>query len=260
MHGGPDGIFFASATPSVVALARENGAAPGKRVYCSFQTVAHNDDTFAWVAGDNTPDCAGAAPGTALFVWDNNTVPQVKVAARIGGPTSIPGTTFTAFIGTPAVDAEDRVVFRAGFTGAATGTGIFRWDNLSNTLSTVVVRGDAAPDTTGLLNQVRESLDVVQFAPPPFPGPFPGPIRIFLRSTIRSGSAKSGFFLFDPGGSALVLGTDDVPDDLFDPAARYEKLLEFGVDPSGMKLGFVARVRDAVAPAAKTGVLRCDVP
>ena len=81
-------------------------------------------------------------------------------------------------------------------------------------------------------------------------------MRTHQMKRLKNASARTS------GGEKVVLDTDPVPADLFAPRTFYTKINpgnhktneEIGVDRSGTRLTYSARVRD---PANQVGLFRC---
>jgi hypothetical protein len=253
VSGGPNGVFrYDGIANTVSTVALVGGNAPGGRQFCSFSSVALADSatpafidsaTTAFI-GETQLDCSNTAETALAGVFVEKAGVIGKVAQEGDPNTPIGGTTYSSFLAPPDVNVLDHVLFRARVTGSLNATGAFLGDPNGPAIE-IVTTGEIAPGTGG---GTHRKLDIVRLA---------STDAVFLKSVIRGAAARAGIFRYAPSGEALLLRTDPPPVDLFGAGSIYRMFSRMQIADDGSRFVLVARVKDTVAPKAKTGVFRC---
>lgn len=244
VDGGPAGVFLYDATSATLSSLVLVGDATGDgRQFCDFSGVDLGDGGDAVVHTTTQVNCAdtGESPRDGIYEKSGLTFTSV---AQTGDATPIGGTTFKSFLGVPEGNASGIVGIRARTAGTVNVTGLFDFFP-GPTITVLIATGDAAPGTTGFLRTIAASH-------------LTDANRQAFRGRIKSGTSRAGIFIVGGGSDIVVLDTDPVPTDLFASGASYRRIEEdFGIDRSGQRVAFSAKVHNPVAPHSRIGLFRC---
>ena len=246
VESGANGAYLYSAgTMTVSKIAAVGDPTGDGRQFCDFSSVDLGDSGNAVLHATTQVDCNDPMETPRDGVYVQNGASFVSVA-QIGDATPIGGTTYASFLGIPEINASDLVGFRARTAGTVNVTGLFDFDQSGPTTTLLIATGDSVPGSTGFLKTIA------------FSHLTDGGRQAF-RGRLRSGSARFGIFIAGGTPDAVVLNTSPVPTDAFGAGSSYRTIEEdFGVDRSGTKVTFSAKVHDTVVPKSKIGLFRCS--
>jgi hypothetical protein len=243
VEGGASGAYLFSGAVSKIAVVGDSSG--DGRQFCSFSSVDLGDSGNAVLHATTQVDCNDLTEIPRDGVYVQNGASFVSVA-QIGDATPIGGSTYASFLGIPEINASDLVGFRARTAGTVNVTGLFNFDQTGPTTTLLTATGDSVPGSTGFLKTIA------------FSHLTDGGRQAF-RGRINSGSARFGIFIVGGTPDAVVLNTSPVPTDSFGAGSSYRTIEEdFGVDRSGTRLTFSAKVHDTVVPKSKIGLFRCS--
>lgn len=241
--GGPNGIFLYSGGV-VTSIARVGDATLDGREICDFiaPAVGLGATVIAFQTSTKV-SCADALEVAAIGIYRSTGLGIDRVALQ-GDATPIGGTTYKNFYGDPDGNNADQVLFRASFDGTVAGTGVFLFDPVGPTTTTLAKTGDAAPGG-GALRTITEP-NLTDFG------------RAGFRANVKNSASHEGIFLFDGVDESVVLRTDPVPTNIFVPGSRYAKIFEeIGVARDGAHVTYSASVHEA-SGGTPLGLFRCS--
>ena len=241
--GPPNGVFaYDASTTSLTSVAREGDAALDGRRLCGFVAIGLGGSGAVVVQVSTKLDCSDAAEQEQVGVYRQTGGGMDRVALA-GDVTPIAGTTYANFYGPPDSNATDQVLFRASASGIV---GLFLFDPAAASTTKLVAIGDAAP-----LGGTAQTIT--------HPG-LTDAGRAGVRMRVKGDAAKHGIYLVGGTDEAVVRKTDPVPaGTLFIAPASYVKIYEeVGVDRSGTRLTYSAKVRNGVQPRGAVGLFRCS--
>lgn len=264
VDGAARGIFVYDASgPAIVLVVREGDATGTGREFCSLRQACQNGascDTVALGGLGNVAfvattkaDCTDTVEAEEVALWQQAGVGLFTQVARLGDPSPVAGTTYTAFaLRGPDANATDGLLFSATVQGVLGFVGHFLFDPSGPTTTLLVATDDFAPGSGGSLVRLSQ------------PSLTDGG-RAGIGARVKDGTSRTGLFLFDGADEPVVLETDAVPMDLFG-AALYKRINvgtskargEIGFDRSGTFVTYSAKVNDSVAPRGKLGLFRCQ--
>ncbi|HEY2387756.1 MAG TPA: choice-of-anchor tandem repeat NxxGxxAF-containing protein [Candidatus Binatia bacterium] len=242
VEGGASGAYLYSGTVSKIAVVGDSSG--DGRQFCDFSSVDLGDSGNAVLHTTTQVDCNDTmeTPRDGVYVQNGSSFVSV---AQIGDATPIGGTTYASFLGIPEINASDLVGFRARTAGTENVTGLFDFNQTGPTTTLLTATGDSVPGSTGFLKTIA------------FSHLTDGGRQAF-RGRLRSGTARFGIFIAGGTPDAVALNTSPVPTDSFGAGAVYRTIEEdFGVDRSGTRVTFSAKVHDTVVPKSKIGLFRC---
>jgi len=233
---GPSGIFrYDADTDALATVVDTTDTDTLGRPFCSFEAVGLSNLGLGFIATVGNPTCLSPVQG--VFVESGGLFPAL---ALVGDASPIGGAVYAAFLDAPEVGAS--ISFDASVSGTTfSGTGIFSTAGPTK----VVAAGDAAPGVGGVVRKLGGSHrqtaggEIVT--------------RLFLRGT----TPHHGLFRYGTSAQALLVTSDAPPSPPFGALSRYRALGTPAIDPAGSFFAFRAKIRDTVAPSAKTAVLRC---
>jgi hypothetical protein len=242
--GGPSGVFLYDAgTVAISSVARVGDVALDGREICEFiaPAVGLGATVTAFHVGTKV-SCADALEPELIGIYYSNGLGIRRVALE-GDATPTPTTTYAKFYGDPDANEVDQILFRVTVVGTSHFTGLFRFDPVGPTTTTVVGSGDAAPGGGSLRSITEPHLK--------------NGGRAGFRANVK-GEAHEGIFLFDGVDEAVVRRPDAVPADIFIPGSTYKKIFEeIGVDRAGTWVTYSATVHEP-ASGSKLGLFRCN--
>jgi len=246
VEGGANGAYLYDAgTMTTSRIAVVGDSSGDGRQFCDFSSVDLGDSGNAVLHATTQIDCNDTLETPRDGIYEQSGGGFVSVA-QFGDATPLGGTTFASFLGIPEINASDLVGFRARTAGTLNVTGLFNFDQSGPTTTLLVATGDALPGTTGFLKTIA------------FSHLTDGGRQAF-RGRIRSGTSRFGIWIVGGTPDVVALNTSPVPTDLFGAGAAYRTIEEdFGVDRSGTKVKFSAKVHDTVVPKSKIGLFRCS--
>ncbi len=247
--GGPSGVFsydVAAAGPVIPAVLEGDVTTGGREICEILEADQANGLNLALLAVTKV-SCANAAePPVDSVILAAFPGPLIIEVANVGDASPIAGTTYASFDLVPQVNAASQVAFAAAVTGAVNVDAVFLWDGVA---STVVTKGDFSPEAGS---------SYLRFSQIGLAG---GPPMVFVKARMKGPGAKEIIVRFDPPATTeKVISKDDAPPDPpYAAGSFYKKLGKlFSVAPDASHVGLVPKVKDAVAPRNKVGVVRCD--
>jgi hypothetical protein len=246
VSGGPNGIFlYDSGTMTISSEARVGDLTLDGREICDFIAPAVGLGATSTAFQVSTKvSCANGAEVALIGVYRTTGLGLARVALQ-GDPTPIGGTTYANFYGDPDLNEVDEVLFRASIDGTVSGVGLFLFDPVGPTTTTIVRTGDAAP-LGGTLRTITE------------PNLTNGGRAGFRANVKNAGAANEGIYLFDGVDEAVVRKGDAVPTNIFLPGSTYGKIFEeIGVDRGGTWVTYSANVKEP-GSGTKIGLFRCE--
>ncbi len=243
--GGASGVYrYTALTTTITPVAVVGDPTGDGRQFCAFSSVDLGDSGNVVLHTTTQVDCNDTGEHPRDGVYEQSGGGFVSVA-QIGDATPIGGTTYASILGIPEINASDVVGFRTRTAGVENVTGLFDFDPSGPTTTLLTATGDSVPGSTGFLRTIA------------FSHLTDGGRQAF-RGRLRSGTARFGIFLVGGAPDVVALNTSPVPTDLFGAGAIYRTIEEdFGVDRSGTKVTFSAKVHDTVVPKSKIGLFRC---
>jgi hypothetical protein len=245
VDGGPSGSFvYAASTDTLSPLVLNGTPTLDGRQVCSIKTVDLGNGSFAALKASSKVNCAdnGEAAKAGVFLVSGA---GISTVALNGDGSPLGGSTFAKFLDTPRINASNDVAFRATTLGTTRTDGIFVWHYASDTITTVVRKGDAAPDVGGSIsaNQSFRFADTGD---------------VFLDARLRTTPARFGVFDYGATDASVIVKTSAVPTDAFGAGAKFTTLGKTnGTSHDGNEVGIYVRVKDTAPPAQKAGVIRC---
>ena len=245
VDGGASGVFVYDSTSNAVSSLVLNGAATlDGREICATQAVDLGNPGFATIRATSKVSCANAGESARAGVFVVTGL-GISTIALDGDASSIGGSNYGKFIDTPRINAANDVAFRATTTGTTRTDAIFLWDFATDTVSTLVRKGDAAPDVGGSF-AANQSFRLADSG------------DLLLNAKLRSSPARFGVFDLGLVDSPAVVKTDAPPTDAFGFGSTYVRFSRVnGASLDGQRIGLQVRVRDTISPPGKAGVIRC---
>lgn len=248
VSGGPTGVFlYQAAGPAIVPVALQGGPTDEGRELCSFLNVGLGDGGGVAFQAISKVSCADLmeADKYGIHLAVPPYVGPVTTAARQDLVSPLGTAVYNRFYEAPEVDAAGNVQFRARVFGQVNIVAHFLFQPVGPATSTLVRVGDGAPLGAGGIKTLG-------------PGGLTDPGGIAFRSKLVKGSAKQGIFVFGGSQDTVVTTNSAPPLDAYGVGSRYKRLEEDpGVDRSGTRVAFVAKVKDSNPPGGKPGVFRC---
>jgi hypothetical protein len=245
VDGGPGGAFlYASATDSVSSLVLDGAATLDGRQVCSTQAIDLGSLGFATVRATSKVNCAdGGEPlKTGIFAVTGLGISTVVLN---GDASPLGGSNFAKFVDTPRMNASNDIAFHATTVGTTRTDGIFVWDSATDSISTAVRKGDAAPMVGGSFAK-NQNFD------------FDDSGAVMLNASLRASPARFGIFELGIVDVPALVKTDAPPTDAFGFGSSFTRFSTVnGTSTDGNRIGVQVRVKDTAPPSAKAGVIRC---
>jgi hypothetical protein len=252
---GVRGVFLYDRTTTLVsAVARAGDATGDGREFCDFFEVGLGASGAVAFETIVKTSCANPLDPEVRGIWERTGLGFVAVAEENGPAPN--AALYVNFLGTPDVNASDKVLFRAHTTS---DQAILLFDPAGPTTTQLVATGDATPDVTPITDD--GTLKSVAF------GSLTDDDRAAVGVRVKGGEGavpRTGIFMYGGAPDTVVLDRDTPPPP-FSVFSRYTKIQtggqkvheEIGNDRSGTRVVFEANVHSGVPPRGRAGVFRC---